>query len=696
MRTICFVSYEIHPTTPGGCGVLLHHAAELLLRRGRRVIFLLDVPRADFERFDRHDRAAFSSAGNCRAYDVQELAADMPAETREAIPSVPMFRSFRFAWALRKLLEREPDIDYVEFFDFCGVAYYALLDRLFGPSRPRGPVLGVRLHGTIERIDEVGATRCWDLERYRLYAYERAALRLAETVLTPTPGFYQAYYQGRYAVPPERVVVSQSPRLDFPRVARRPRPGEPFRIAFVGRIFHLKGVDQLVQAAVLLMRRRPELRFQVDLIGYDSRESPLGDSQAAFLRSTIPPDLRERFDFCGHLSHARILKRLEKVLFAVFPNRFESFCYALHEVYDAGVPVIVSPLPAFRAFFEHERNALVYDGTTEGLLAAMQRMIDDPALRESLCRPYAVAEQSLGDFYDAPRALAELAPAGPSQGGLRALAVVLCDGHEGAAQSTIDSLARQTRRAAEVVCLLPPRPDHQELFWWLGRGWAACTPEGRPRCAGELLTADALAVFRAGDVPAATWLETCAGVLERRPAAAFAGTWALRGGRLLPSFLDVAPELFPFENGAMLTRTLVRTQPGRLLADLFDASLAELGEIGHLWLAVQQHGPGVLHPQPLISLGSDPPSQPEPALLEYLLVSAGGAFSDRWAHVAALREKLLRDCGGQGAARLADLERRTQTTEYRLARAEELGGRTLLKLALRKLGRRLRPSSPDV
>ena len=33
MPTTCFVSYELHPTTMGGAGVLIHHAAEALLRR---------------------------------------------------------------------------------------------------------------------------------------------------------------------------------------------------------------------------------------------------------------------------------------------------------------------------------------------------------------------------------------------------------------------------------------------------------------------------------------------------------------------------------------------------------------------------------------------------------------------------------------------------------------------------------------
>ena len=56
MSTICFVTYEIHPTTRGGCGVLLHHATELLLQQGHQVVFLLDIPRHEFNQFEQRDR----------------------------------------------------------------------------------------------------------------------------------------------------------------------------------------------------------------------------------------------------------------------------------------------------------------------------------------------------------------------------------------------------------------------------------------------------------------------------------------------------------------------------------------------------------------------------------------------------------------------------------------------------------------
>ncbi len=151
------------------------------------------------------------------------------------------------------------------------------------------------------------------------------------------------------------------------------------------------------------------------MVGYDSDESPIAGGYTKYLRTLIPERLRPRFVFRGHLSHEQVSKRLDHALFAVFPNRIESFCYALHEVYDAGVPVVINDLPAFRDFFEDGRNAIVYDGSTQGLLASMKRMIDDDALRDRLCRPYPVADHPIGEFYDNPTSPHSLACAGATR-----------------------------------------------------------------------------------------------------------------------------------------------------------------------------------------------------------------------------------------------------------------------------------------
>jgi glycosyltransferase involved in cell wall biosynthesis len=637
MPRICFVTYEIYPTTWGGCGVLLHHAAELLLQRGFEVTFLLDLAGPEeFERFSRVDRLVFTNPHNCRAFDVHALAADMPYSPT-TVPSTAQFRSLRFAYALRKLLETE-QFDYVEFFDYGGVAYHALVDRLYGADAG-GPVLGIRLHNSMELIDRHGASRLADQERYRLYALEHGALELAETVLTPTQRYDEAHCRDLYRLSPERVVVSQSPKLDFPRVTRRPSASGEFNIVYVGRMFHFKGVDQLVHAAVLLFRRRPELRCRLEVIGPDSAESPFGPSQIETLRSMIPPDLRERFLFPGHLSHAQMAERLNEALFGVFANRFESFCYALHEVYDAGVPVIVNEIPGVGDFFKHEQNALMYDGTTEALVSAMERMIDDGAMRERLCRPYPIANQPLGDFYDRPQAFSPVIAAAGSAVTLRTLFVVLCPDGLDAAQRTLANIAAQTRSAASVVALVPATLDGEEVLWWLGQAWHVRAPDGARLAVFDLLTTDALAVLRSGDELQPDWLEFCARALERRPQMAFAGTWALLGDWCEPSFLDVAPEMYPLEHGPRLTRVLVRTQPGELLVDLYDPNLAGLGEIGYLWRAIARWGPGRLHPQPRLKLAGEPTQLVDTSLFQYLVASCGDAWASRWGLAAGVVEQ---------------------------------------------------------
>ena len=92
MPTTCFASYEIHPTTKGGCGVLLHNAAAHLLKRGHDVIFLLSMPAREFEQFRDRDRKLLPHADRCRAYHVDDLCDDFPYDA-EQIPTTASSRA---------------------------------------------------------------------------------------------------------------------------------------------------------------------------------------------------------------------------------------------------------------------------------------------------------------------------------------------------------------------------------------------------------------------------------------------------------------------------------------------------------------------------------------------------------------------------------------------------------------------------
>lgn len=121
MPTVCFISYEIHPTTPGGCGVLIRHAADRIVNAGGSVVFLLDLGRDLFDQFVREQIPQFADPSKVSAFHVNDL---IPSDLQEPQPQFDIFRlkSRRFAAAVETLVTRK-SIDIIEVFEYCGPGY---------------------------------------------------------------------------------------------------------------------------------------------------------------------------------------------------------------------------------------------------------------------------------------------------------------------------------------------------------------------------------------------------------------------------------------------------------------------------------------------------------------------------------------------------------------------------------------------
>lgn len=684
MSTICLCSCEVHPTTRGGAGVFVHHAARHLLTQGHSLLLLLDLPRSDFNRFTKIELPTWEGSDRARAFLVEDLVArPLIAPPKGVTPALS--NSLRWAWALHKLVATEK-IDLVEFYDFSGPAYAALALRAFG-LLSNARTVAVRVHTPLDLIDATAGTRYLDRDRWSMHALERAAFRLADAVLVPSESFYQESLRDRYLIEPGRAVVSAPPMGDGLRDASgnsratAPDPAAPIHIAFVGRLFQIKGVDQFVHAGVELLRRHPALDLTFDLIGSDSSESPLGDSYTAYLRSMIPEHFRPRFLFPGHVPHDQLGERLKHTLFAVFPSRLESFGYAMHEARAFGLPIIVNDIPAARDFLTDERDALFYDGRTDSLLEAMERLLKDAPLRQRLAASRSSMPKPLGPFYREPRALRPRSNEPP----ISAATVIVL----GQSDATLAALRAQTHAPANIVCLHEADPDAEETIWLLERPWHARDERGHPISFANIRTTDALVLLNAGDVPAPDWLALCFHALNANPALAFAGTWGSRDGRVVPSLLDIAPESWPFEHADALTRALTRSEPGLLLLDAIDPAFGSLADIARVYRAIERDGPGVLLPQPKIELAEDSSDPADANLLKFLLARFSTILADRLtSYTGQLFDQLLATRAG------ASGQSHNPSLEHKISVADQLGGRTLMRLGWRKAVRRLRGQAP--
>ena len=163
MSRICFVSYRIHPTTWGGCGVLIHHVAENLLREGYEVVLLLDMPAREVAQFDEKDKLSLPNPDRLMTFRVDALCDDFPY-TQKEVPNLFQRKTLRFAHALSKLVKQQ-SIDCIEYFEYCGVGLASFVRKLYGLDF-YDTILATRIHTTTELMDQCEATKALDAERY--------------------------------------------------------------------------------------------------------------------------------------------------------------------------------------------------------------------------------------------------------------------------------------------------------------------------------------------------------------------------------------------------------------------------------------------------------------------------------------------------------------------------------------------------
>ncbi len=281
-------------------------------------------------------------------------------------------------------LHRQVVLDVVDFPEWACEAYVYLLNRT--PST-RIPTV-IHLQGPLVMLADSIGWPAHDSELYRTgRAMEQTCLRLADAVVSSSR--CSAQWAARYhaldadAIP----VIHSGVDVELFRPGLAERDARP-TIVFVGRIAFSKGVDTLVDAAVVLADEIPDLR--VRLIGRVENKV-----RAELERRAAAPRFAGLLEFAGPAPRTELPRALCRAHVFAAPSRYEGgpgFVYL--EAMACGLPVIAcSGSGAAEVVRDGETGFLVPPDDPAALVQALRTLLRDTARRERIgaaARSYAV------------------------------------------------------------------------------------------------------------------------------------------------------------------------------------------------------------------------------------------------------------------------------------------------------------------
>jgi glycosyltransferase involved in cell wall biosynthesis len=212
---------------------------------------------------------------------------------------------------------------------------------------------------------------------------------------------------------PESRIVEFDVRLDgfmnaahrISGIAGKREKSEPERIFFLGRVEPSKGVFELLEACIPLLKASSNL--YLTFVGQ-------GAALPVLQNIVKKEGLISRIAFTGAIPHDQMAAQLGLATALVTPTRrgLEGWPMAALEGMAMGVPVIAPAAGPFLFMIKDGRNGLLYkpDSVTE-LRKKIKKLLDDPVLRQKLAfgaiETSAKRTQNIKDFGEALRLACE-------------------------------------------------------------------------------------------------------------------------------------------------------------------------------------------------------------------------------------------------------------------------------------------------
>ena len=213
------------------------------------------------------------------------------------------------------------------------------------------------------------------------------ALRSATVVLVLSESWQSALAS---LVPQTRLIALHNP-VDCAaiRPPADPRIRSDATILFLGDFSPRKGVRDLLAAVPAIVAKHPQAHFVITG----------GDPPAGV--AALAAGLGDAVTFPGWVRGDEKLALLQEAALLALPSYAEGVPIAVLEAMAAGLSVVTTPVGGVPDLIADGRNGLlVQPGDVPALAAAINRLLDDPALRQSAGD---LNRQQVVDEYDVPR-----------------------------------------------------------------------------------------------------------------------------------------------------------------------------------------------------------------------------------------------------------------------------------------------------
>jgi len=161
-------------------------------------------------------------------------------------------------------------------------------------------------------------------------------------------------------------------------------------ILFVGRIEPLKGIETLLRAIALLLKTEEinECNYYLAIIGGEpDSNGDESDSEMTRLQNLSRElGIHELVIFLGKRSQDTLPYYYSAAQVVVVPSLYESFGMVALEAMACGIPVIASQVGGLAYLVRDGKTGYVVpDGNPKALKQALQKLIENPDLREQMC-----------------------------------------------------------------------------------------------------------------------------------------------------------------------------------------------------------------------------------------------------------------------------------------------------------------------